>query len=143
MVAAIVGGIVGTIVMTMVMVMAPRMGMPEMDVPGMLGSMFGAPNRMLGMGMHLMMGVIFGILYYLLGALGAGIGTALLYGAIHWLIAGAAMGMVPMMHVGIKSGKVAAPGMYMTAKGGMMSFVGGLIGHLVYAASVWLIAGLF
>ena len=143
MLAAIVGGIVGTIVMTMVMVMAPRMGMPEMDVPGMLGSMFGAPNRTLGLGMHLMMGAIFGILYYLLGALGAGIGTALLYGTIHWLIAGAAMGMVPMMHAGIKSGKVAAPGLYMTAKGGMMSFVGGLVGHLVFAASVWFIASLF
>ncbi|VAW29993.1 hypothetical protein MNBD_CHLOROFLEXI01-3911 [hydrothermal vent metagenome] len=38
---AIIAGIVGTIIMTMVMVMTPKMGMPKMDIVGMLGSMMG------------------------------------------------------------------------------------------------------
>ncbi len=48
--AAIIAGLVGTVVITLVMAMAPRMGMPKMDMVGMLGSMFGAPgNRGLGL----------------------------------------------------------------------------------------------
>ncbi len=45
--------------------------------------------------------------------------------------------MIPMMHAGIKSGEVEAPGLYMTNNGGMMAFVGGLIGHLVFAVVVY------
>ncbi|MCL4267744.1 MAG: hypothetical protein KJ069_31550 [Anaerolineae bacterium] len=37
---AIIAGVVGTIVITMVMAMAPKMGMPKMDIVGMLGSLF-------------------------------------------------------------------------------------------------------
>ena len=60
---AIVAGLAGTLIMTMVMVMAPRMGLPEMDIPGMLGSMFNAEgNRTMGMVMHFMMGIIFAII---------------------------------------------------------------------------------
>lgn len=40
--AAVVGGLVGTAVMTVLMSMAPMMGMPRMDMPALLGSMFGA-----------------------------------------------------------------------------------------------------
>jgi hypothetical protein len=32
----------------------------------------------------------------------------LIFGAMHWLIVGMVMGMIPMMHVGIKSGAVTA-----------------------------------
>lgn len=51
----------------MVMAMAPRIGMPKMDIVGMLGSMFSPEgNRTLGMGIHLMMGVVFAVIYALL-----------------------------------------------------------------------------
>jgi hypothetical protein len=118
------------------------MGMPKMDIVGMLGTMFGKPNRVLGWMMHLVMGIIFTYIYVLIGP-PAAFGTALLYGAVHWLVSGMGMAMVPMMHAGIKSGDVPAPGLYMSNNGGMMSFVGGLIGHMVFAVVVWLVLPLF
>ena len=144
--AAIVSGVAGTIVMTMVMAMAPRMGMPEMDIIGMLGTMFGKSNRALGTTMHLMMGVIFALVYAVLW--NAGIGSAtllggLIFGSVHWVITGMMMGVIPMMHAGIKSGDVLAPGLYMTNNAGFMAFVGGLIGHMVFGLVVARVYALF
>ena len=144
---AIAAGIVGTIVMTMVMMIAPKMGMPKMDIAGTLGSMFSAEgNRTVGMVMHFMMGIVFGIVYALLW--NAGIGTVSLlwgaiFGAVHWLITGVMMGGVSMMHAGVKAGMVNAPGVYMTNNGGMMAFTGGLIGHVIFGLVVALVYGLF
>ncbi len=146
-IGAITAGIAGTIVMTMVMMMAPKMGLPKMDIVGMLGSMFSAEsNRMVGMIMHFMMGIVFAIVYALLW--NAGIGTvSLLWGAIfgmvHWLISGVMMGGMSMMHAGVKAGTVNAPGVYMTSNGGMMAFMGGLIGHVIFGLVVALVYGLF
>lgn len=133
---ALVGGLVATGVMTLVMIMAPQMGMPKMDMPGLLGSMFGAPgNRLMGLGMHFMMGAIFGVIYAVLfdAISDADIVTlGVIFGIVHWFIAGAMTGMMPMMHAGIKSGDVPAPGIFMTNIGGMMGFVGGMMGHIVF-----------
>ncbi len=136
---AIVAGFIGTVVISMVMAMAPKMGMPKMDIVGMLGSMLGKPNRMLGWMMHFMMGIVFALIYAFLWSLGVGSPTwlnGLILGAIHWLIIGMAMGMVPMMHAGIKSGAVKAPGLWMTNNGEMMAFIGGLLGHMVFGLVV-------
>ena len=144
---AITAGIIGTIVMTMVMMMAPKMGMPKMDIVGMLGSMFSAEsNRMVGMIMHFMMGIVFAIVYALLWS--AGIGTVsplwgAIFGMVHWLISGVMMGGMSMMNAGVKAGTVNAPGVYMTNSGGMMAFMGGLIGHVIFGLVVALVYGLF
>jgi hypothetical protein len=144
---AVVAGIIGTIVITVVMAMSPKMGMPKMDIVGMLGSMFNPEgNRTLGMGMHLMMGVVFAIIYALLW--NAGIGTVglvwgAIFGVVHWLIAGAMMGGMPMMHAGIKAGTVNAPGLFMLHNGGVMAFMGGLMGHIIYGLVVALVYGMF
>lgn len=144
---AIVAGIVGTIVFTVVMNMAPQMGMPKMDIVGLLGSMFSPEgNRILGLGMHLMMGVVFALIYALLW--GAGVGSVgLLWGAVfgagHWLVAGAMMGGMGMMHAGVKAGTVEAPGIFMLHNGGVMAFMGGLIGHVIFGLVVALVFGLF
>ncbi len=146
-IGAIVAGVVGTIVMSMIMVMAPMMGMPKMAIWEMLGSMFSKDgNNLLGWVMHLMNGVIFAIIYAALWSFGIGSATwvnGLVFGAVHWLIAGLMMGGVPMMHAGVKAGTVKAPGLYMTANGGMMAFAGGLIGHAVYGLVVALVYGVF
>jgi hypothetical protein len=144
LVAAIVAGLVGTGMMTVLMGMAPQMGMPKMDIVGLLGSMFGAPaNRSLGLALHLMMGAIFGIVYALLfPALGGSIILlGLFFGIAQWLIVGLAMGMIPTLHAGIRSGQVSAPGVYMMSTGGMMSFMGGLLGHAVFGLVVGIIYG--
>ena len=145
--AALIAGIVGTVVMTLVMAMAPKMGVPKMDIVGLLGSMFGAPpNRALGLLIHMMMGIVFGLVYAALWAAGLGAPTllfGLLFGVVHWLIAGAMMAAIPMMHKGIKTGKVPAPGAYMTNNGGAMAFMGGLIGHVLFGLSVALVYAAF
>ncbi len=144
---AIVAGVIGTLVITMVMNMAPKMGMPKMDMVGMLGAMFSPEgNRTLGMGIHLMMGVVFAIIYALLWNIGigtAGLLWSAIFGVGHWLIAGMMMGGMPMMHAGIKAGTVKAPGVFMLQNGGMMAFMGGLMGHIIFGLVVALIYGLF
>lgn len=137
---AIVAGIVATVAFSAVLLMAPRMGMPKMDIVSFLGSMFSAkPNQALGWMMHLMMGVMFGLVYAFLWSLGFGAATwriGLIFGAVHWLIVGMVMGMIPMMHAGIKSGAVQAPGLWMTNNGGVMAFMGGLVGHMIFGTVI-------
>jgi uncharacterized membrane protein YagU involved in acid resistance len=133
---AVFAGIVATLVFTTVLVMAPKMEMPKMDIVSLLGSMFSArSNPVLGWMLHLMMGIVFALIYAFLWSLGFGgttWGIGLIFGAIHWLIVGMVMGMIPTMHVGIKSGAVKAPGLWMTKNGGVMAFMGGLIRHTIF-----------
>ncbi len=140
---AIVAGLVGTVVISMIMMMAPKMGMPKMAIWEMLGSMFSAEGNV-GMGwvMHFMAGVVFAIIYAVLWTAGlgsAGVVGGAVFGIAHWLVVGLMMGGMPMMHAGIKAGSVQAPGIYMLNRGGMMSFMGGLMGHVVYGIVVALI----
>lgn len=146
-IGAIVAGLVGTIIISMVMMMAPKMGMPKMAIWEMLGAMFSPDgNVALGWVMHLMMGVIFGLIYAALWATGIGsvtVASGLIFGLVHWLAAGLMMGAMPMMHAGIKTGSVPAPGVLMLKNGGMMGFMGGLMGHAIFGVVVALVYGLF
>ncbi len=141
--SAVIAGLVSTVVFTVILMMAPKMGMPKMDIVSLLGSMFSAKtNLVLGWMMHLMMGVVFALIYAFLWSSGIGAATwtsGLVFGAVHWLIVGVIMAMIPMMHVGIKSGAVQAPGMWMTNNGGAMAFMGGLVGHMIFGAVVALV----
>ena len=143
LISAIIAGLAGTGVMTAMMMMAPNMGMPEMDMPKLLGSIFGAPgNKMMGLGMHVMMGLVFGVIYALLfEASGSDsvIVLGLAYGAGHWVVSGSMMAGMPMMHQGIKAGDVEDPGMFMLKKGGMMGFIGGLMGHMAFGLVVGIV----
>ena len=143
--SAVIAGIAGTIAISMVMGLAPMMGMPKMDIVDMLSTMFGKPNKVLGWMMHLMMGVVFALIYAFLWSRGFGSSNwlfGLIFGVVHWLIVGVIMAMIPMMHVGIKNGDVEAPGMWMTNQGGILAFVGGLMGHMVFGLVVTLVYNL-
>ncbi len=128
-IGAIVAGLGGTIIISMVMMMAPKMGMPKMAIWEMLGTMFSPDgNVALGWMMHLMMGIILGIIYTALWAASLGsvsVVNGLVFGIVHWLAVGLMMGGMPMMHAGIKAGTVSAPGVFMLKNGGMMGFMGG------------------
>jgi uncharacterized membrane protein YagU involved in acid resistance len=140
--SAIVAGLIGTVAMTLVMAIAPKMGMPKMDIIGMLSTMFGKQNRPLGMGLHLMMGIAFALVYAFLWSSGVGAATltgGVLFGIVHWLVVGAMMAGMPMMHAGIKAGKVPAPGAYMQNNGGSKAFIGGLMGHILFGMVVALV----
>jgi len=143
--AAIISGIVGTIGISVVMAVAPMMGMPKMDIVGLLSTMFGKPNRILGWMMHMMMGVVFALIYAFLWSIGIGSPNwlfGLIFGAVHWLIVGVTMAMIPLMHAGIKSGDVDPPGLWMTNQGGILAFLGGLMGHMIFGLVVALVYGL-
>ena len=141
--SAVISGIVASLVFSIVLTMAPRMRLPKMDIVDLLGSMFsGKSNPVLGWMMHLMMGMVFALIYAFLWSRGIGAATwtgGLVFGAVHWLIVGVIMAMIPMMHAGIKSGAVPAPGMWMTNNGGLMAFIGGLVGHMIFGVVVALI----
>jgi hypothetical protein len=142
--SAIVAGLAATLVMSMVMAIAPKMGFPKMDIVGMLSTMFSKKGiPILGWMMHLMMGVVFALAYAFLWSLGIGAATwlyGLIFGAVHWLIVGVIMLMIPMLHIGIRSGAVKAPGLYMTGNGGgWKAFVGGLMGHMIFGLVVALV----
>src|SRR3972149_12206118 len=116
-IAAIISGLAGTIAMTLLMSMAPMLGMPNMDIVGMLSTMFGKANRTPGWAFHLMMGSVFALIYAYLWSLGLvapTLGSALVFGAVHWLVVGMGMAMMPVMHAGIKNGQMPAPGLWMT-----------------------------
>ena len=146
-IGAIIAGMAGTVVMSIILLLAPRMGMPEMDIVGMLGTMFnkeGSPA--LGWIMHFMLGIIFALIYAALWTAGIGAPTplwGLIFGAVHWLVSGLMMGVVPMMHAGVRAGTVEAPGIFMSNSGGAMAFMGGLIGHMLYGLIVALVYSAF
>lgn len=136
--ALAVAGIVGTALMTMVMIMAPKMGMPKMDVPGMLAGMLGG-NKGVGMMMHFVMGILFAFAYTFLPTFADNIWlNAVVLGFVHWLVVGALMGIMPKMMSAMPDS-----GFYMMGNGGMMAFMGGAIGHIVFALGVTLSLSLY
>ena len=140
--SAVISGILGTFAISMVMAVAPMMGMPKMNIVDMLSTMFGKSNLVLGWMMHLMMGAVFALIYAFLWSIGIGSAgwlSGLIFGAAHWLVVGLIMGVIPIMHAGIKNGDVEAPGLWMTNQGGTLSFIGGLMGHMVFGLVVALV----
>ncbi|MBI2872142.1 MAG: hypothetical protein HYY00_03005 [Chloroflexi bacterium] len=140
---AVLAGLIGTIAMTVVMYMGSMMGM-KMDMPMTLGTMFlpkGATAWTVGLMLHLMMGIIFFLVYAgLIDAFGIRLGVAgwtALFGAIHAIAIGPAFGMMPMLHPRMATGpeaasdRVPAPG-FMGLKMGMMGPMGIIAAHVVY-----------
>ena len=128
---ALLAGVLGTIVMTMLMLIGPRMGMPKMDMPGMLGTMVappGAAAQALGGVMHLVMGAIVAIFYALAWSWGLGspnwAGGGLL-GLAHGVVAAILMPVMTRMHPRNPE-----------SAGGAMTVVGILMGHLVFGLVV-------
>jgi len=135
---AIVAGLAGTAVMTMMMSIAPRMGMPKMDMPRMLGTMLISREEtatVVGMVIHFMMGAIFAIIYALLWSLGVGSATwwwGLIFGAVHGLVAAGMMPVMLRMHP-------RPPEMSF----GPVMIVGVLMAHLAYGLVVALVYAAF
>lgn len=133
-IGAVVAGLAGTVVMTALMYVAPMMGMPEMDIIGMLGSMFTSNKgtaTWLGVVIHFMMGIIFAIIYTLVWNLGVGSVTwlwGLIFGAVHGVVAIVMMPAMMRMHP-------RPPEM----ESGSTTMIGQLMGHLVYGLVVALI----
>jgi len=102
--AVIVAGLIGTAAMTILMMLAPIMGLPKMDIVGMLGSMFTTqpgPAKLIGLIIHFMMGVIFAFIYALLWQNGLGSPSwvwGLIFGFVHGIVAVVTMPMMMKTH---------------------------------------------
>ena len=120
---AVFAGVLGTVAMTIVATFgAPMMGLPKMDIPGMLASQMGGAI-VLGWVAHFMVGTILALGYaFVQGRLpGPAILRGVLYGLAPWLMAQVVV--MPMMGMGLFSGAFTPA-------------FGSLIGHLVYGAIV-------
>ena len=131
---ALLAGFAGTIAMSLIMMMAPLMGLPKMDVPGMLAGMLsgapvpaGSPAWILGLLMHMMIGTaIFSVTYaFISGHLPTSSPTArgAIYGVMVWLLS--QVMVMPMMGAGLFSSNTPR---------GAAAAIGSLIGHLVYGS---------
>mgnify|MGYP000377392365 CR=1 FL=1 len=147
---AVLAGLVATLVMTVLMYAANITGMVKMDMPLMLGAMVAEPGstaRLLGLGIHFMMGVIFALIYAAIWS-GTGIApsaaTGLLFGLVHGLAAGVAMGAMPVMHPRMSASAspdgrtLPSPGVF-ALNYGMMGAAGVLVLHLAYGLVLGLI----
>jgi hypothetical protein len=144
-VGAIVAGLIGGAVMSALLYMGIAM-MPSqmrMNLFLMLGTMLlpvGVAAYVLGAMVHAMMSVAFGLAHA--GVYAAGIEPnawwGLLFGAVHWVAVGIGLAMIPMLHRGMRDGKIEKPGMFALSLGAMTA-MGFLLLHLVFGLIVGLV----
>ena len=129
----ILAGLIATGVMTMIMYLAPMMGMPKMDIAGMLSGMMGLP-WIVGMVIHFMNGaIIFPLIYvFVLYKVlpGNGLVRGIVWGLILFVIA--QVMVMPMAGMGFFSS--ASPQQ-------MLMVMGSMMGHVVYGAILGVIFG--
>ncbi len=93
--AAMISGIVGVAATTIIHSMLPVIGLPRVNLAGVLGTWFlepGGKAAVLGLALHFTFGALFGVLYGWLWAQGIGSPDyqwGIMFGAIHGLIASA------------------------------------------------------
>lgn len=113
------GGILGTGMMSILMLMAPKMGMPPMNIGEMLGAMMGGITA-LGWVAHFMMGLVLSTLYALVFARrlpGPYPVRGMAFALLPWLMSQVVV--MPMMGSGFFSGS-------------MLAAAGSLMGHLIF-----------
>ena len=142
--AAVAAGLIGGAVMALLLYMGIAMMATQMKMNlfRLLGTMLleeGTAAYVLGGMVHAMMSVLFGLVHVALYSafdLESNLAAwGLLFGVGHWMIVGMALGMMPMMHRGIKSGSIDAPGFY-ALNYPRMTAMGFLMLHLVYGVLV-------
>jgi len=139
-IGAVVAGLVGTAVFSVMLEISPLMGVPKMEIPKTLGGMLpgGTP---VGWIAHVMMGVIWAIIFA--GLWAAGIGNpgwlwGLIYGVGAFVVAGFTMPMMLTMHPQVKAGTMPNVGIFMSGAG-VMGVMGGLVGHAIFGLVVGLV----
>lgn len=136
---AIVWGIVATAVFTVFSMIGKAVGMTRMDLLDLLGSAVAPPHttqaKAVGAAMHHMNGAILGVSWAYAARL-AGLDlrwpSALAWGAVLWVLAMLMMSALGAVHPAIRRGEQADPGVAAT-NFGVMTPVGSLMGHLVWA----------
>ena len=138
--AGIIAGAIMAAVLYMGIAMMPRQ--MKMNLFQLLGTMMlkkGPMAYVMGAMVHAGMSTAFALVHAALfdafdltSSLAA---WGLLFGLVHWAIVGMGLGMMPLMHRGIRQGVVDAPGAY--AKNyPAMTIMGFLMLHLLYGVLV-------
>ena len=144
---AVISGLAGgaAMVAALYMGMAMMPGQMKMNLLRMLGTMMlsdGTMAYMAGGMIHAMMSVIFGLLHVAIYAaldLESNLAAwGLLFGAVHWMVVGMGLGMIPMMHAGIRKGIIGEPGVFAT-RYPPRTAVGFLMLHLMFGVLVGVI----
>lgn len=138
--AGLISGAIMTVVLYMGIAMMPRQ--MKMNLLLLLGTMMldrGPMAYVMGAMTHAGMSIVFALIHVaLFDAFGLDSALAawgILFGLVHWVIVGMALGMMPAMHRGIKLGAVSAPGVYATGYPAMTT-MGFLMLHLLYGVLV-------
>ena len=138
--AGLIAGAAMTGALYMGMLMMP--GQMKMNLLYMLGSMLFGERTMIYMSgamMHAVNSVAFALAHvglYQAFDLDENLALwGLAFGAVHWVITGMALGMMPMMHRGIKEGRQQAPGAFAMSYP-MGTVMGFLMLHLMFGVLV-------
>ncbi len=136
---AFFAGVVGGAAMTAVITLVRVMGMMDVNLSMMEGSMItaavGLGTWLLGFVMHLIISGLIALAYaagfeYVTHRAGWMVGIA--FSIIHIIIAGLVFGMVPAMHPLVPE-QMPAPGIFMSNKG-MMGVLAFIMLHMMYGA---------
>jgi hypothetical protein len=141
--AGLVGGIVMIVLLYGGIMMMP--GQMRMNLLYMLGSMMGMRGGsayIVGLGMHLMASIAFGIIHAAIFAAGDIEDGVLLWGAVfglgHAVITGTMLTMMPVMHAEIQAGRLEAPGAFGISLG-QPTAMGFVVLHVIFGAVVGVI----
>lgn len=142
--AAVVAGLVGGAAMVALLYMgiAAMPNQMRMNLLRLLGTMMlpdGTMAYAAGLMIHAMMSIAFALAHvglYQAFDLDSNLAAwGLLFGAVHWVIVGMALGMMPMMHLGIRNRIIQAPGAFALSYP-IMTAIGFLMLHLLYGVIV-------
>lgn len=127
----LIGGLAAVAAMTMLMLIAPKMGLPDMNIGQMLGGFMGF-SAAIGWTIHVMIGVIWAMIYvfFVRGKLSfRPAAKGMLFSFIPWLLM--QLIVMPMMGMGVFSS--ANPLMFKMITGTLMA-------HLVYGLVLGVVA---
>jgi hypothetical protein len=143
--AGLIGGGVMAIMLYMGILLLPQQ--MKMNLFAMLGTMVlpaGAAAFVMGAMVHAVMSVAFGLAHGAVFAVAdiesSEAAWGLLFGLVHWAAVGMALGMLPLMHRGIRDGEMDAPGFYALSYPPMTA-MGFLMLHLVFGVIVGALYG--
>jgi hypothetical protein len=138
---SLLGAIIAGLVATSLVTVTTRLTtMNEMGFEKFFATMFSPrANMKLGFALHYALGVILALIYAGLWLVDIGWPSylyGLIFGIVQWLVVGSLVAAFPFVHVGIRSGVVRAPGVYMTKLLGKWAFLGGLVNHVIFGLAI-------
>lgn len=129
---AILSGVVAWIVFVILLYLAPLLGVPTMDLPAMLGGMFGVNSVTMGWALFFVVGIVFALLYAYWGVYhlpGRGWQRGLVFGLLPWLVMMVIVApLLPLLNPMVA---MKPPGFFF-ANMGIIATIGSLIAHLIW-----------